>query len=62
MSYTIKGPAFEVTDGKHAGKIYRKGIEYAEIPEGMGHRFHKVSVITKPQTKVKKDELGQSKA
>lgn len=68
MGYTLKkGPAFEVTDGKFAGVTFKKGIEYSEVPEGMGHRFQKVSktpapVKTNLKKKVKDDELGQSKA
>ena len=32
-------PQFEMVDGPMAGRSYRHGKEYTEIPESEGHRF-----------------------
>ncbi len=41
--YRLKGPAFTVVDGPFAGKTFRRGVIYKEVPPEEAGRFEKVS-------------------
>ncbi len=56
MTYRLKksAEAFDVVDGKLAGRKFRHGRVYAEIPENEKHKFEKA--VEKEVKKVGKSE------
>ena len=51
-------PAFEMVDGPHAGKSYRHGESYAEVPPTEAWRFAKeeaAHVASKPKKKAEEE-------
>ena len=57
--------AFEVVDGAFAGRKYRHGVTYPEIPPEEKHRFEKVhpklSAVPAPAEKAEKKDGGKKK-
>jgi len=40
-------PNFDIVDGPFAGRQFRAGVNYAEIPPGEQNRFEKVEEVEK---------------
>lgn len=60
--YTLKQnvPDFEVVDGPFAGRKYKAGETYKEVPENEKHKFMEIgdpkSEVLNPKSKTKKEE------
>lgn len=60
-------PAFEIVDGPAAGRKFRHGEQYAEVPEREQHRFErhsekKTSQIVVEETPVKRGKKQEEVA
>ena len=51
--------AFTIVDGPDAGKTYRPGMEYDQVPKGYEDRFEKNKDPKPPKLVVKPDLEGQ---